>query len=123
MKRTVIALVGLSVLMFFTFVSCEDKLLDDSKGSEDNIEVSPYRTLQDSMFYYRDGKLQSANYAFYDSIGRRIKTLGLGYDNEGNLIMNQEVTFFSEGNKNKYMDASLTVNEATRTLLAELYHL
>lgn len=29
----------------------------------------------------------------------------------------------SEGNKNKYMDASLTVNEATRTLLAELYHL
>ena len=98
MKRTVITLVGLSVLMFFTFVSCEDKLLDDNKGSEEDMEVSPYRTLQDSMFYYRDGKLQQANYYYYDSIGNCVKALD--YDNEGNLIRNQEVTFFSEGNKN-----------------------
>ena len=29
----------------------------------------------------------------------------------------------SEGNKNKYMDVSLTVNETTRIMLAKLYHL
>lgn len=99
MKRTVITLVGLSVLMFFPFVSCVDKLLDDNKGSEGNTEESPYRTLQDSSFYYRDGKLQHAFYSFYDSIGNCVKALNLYYDNEGNLIMNVETTYSYEENK------------------------
>jgi hypothetical protein len=99
MKRTIFTLIGLSVLMSFPFVSCEDKLLDDNKGSGENTGESPYRTLQDSTFRYLDGKLRYASYYFYDSIGNDVKSLFFEYDNEGNLIYNQKNTYFSDGNE------------------------
>ena len=93
MKRTVFVLIGL-FLMSFPFVSCEDKLNDDDKkNSGEGIEgEDSYKTVQDSAFYFSNGKLQRANYSYFDSKGNQIGSLALQYDTEGNLIVNEERT-------------------------------
>lgn len=96
MKRTVFTLIGLSVLMVFPFVSCEDKLTDDKKNSGEESEgEGSYKTVQDSVFYYSNGKLQRASYSYFDSKGNQTGSLNLRYDAEGNMTFKEERTMTS----------------------------
>lgn len=95
MKRTAFGLIGLSVLMSLALVSCEDKLTnDDNKSSgEGQGEESQYRTVQDSVFTYYNGQLQSVQYQFFDSTGNIIRDLKKRYDNDGSLTINSETYY------------------------------
>ena len=104
MRRTVFTLIGLSVLMCFPFVSCEDKLTDDKKNSGEEIEgEGSYKTVQDSVFFYSNGKLQRVQYQFFDSIGNIIRGLNKSYDNYGSLILNSETNYiYSDADRRNY---------------------
>lgn len=92
MKRDLFILMGLGLLMSATIVSCEDKVIDKDNGSESRKEGSEvvYRTVQDSAFSYRDGKLSQASRYYYDSDGKIIRELIHAYDTDGNLTRNEE---------------------------------
>ena len=104
MKRTVLTLVGFVFLSSIAFVSCKDNLLDGDGDSKGEGEVSPYRTVQDSVFMYRDGKLSSKSYYYYDSDGTPVRQLNMQYDTEGNLTVNQEGTYTYKSYRNNHTE-------------------
>lgn len=99
MKRNVFVLIGLVILANVSFTSCEDLLSDDNKNSREDTEHY-YRTVQDSLFFYRNGILQQANYYYYDSTGYQTRSLNLTYNDNGILIQKQENSYYTDGDKN-----------------------
>ena len=99
MKRNVFVLIGLVILANVSFTSCEDLLSDDNKNSREDTEHY-YRTVQDSLFFYRNGKLQQANYYYYDSTGYQTRSLNLMYNDNRILIQKQENSNYTDGDKN-----------------------
>jgi hypothetical protein len=111
MKRTIFTLVGFVFLSSITFVSCIDKLFGDDSNSGGEDGMSPYRTVTDSTFYYRDGAI-SKMYSFYDSEAKPVREIILEYDADGNIITNQEGTYSYKKYirlSDEYLDADYSI--------------